>query len=627
MLDKMREGSKGVTSKIILGVIILSFALAGVGGYLGGSNVAVAVKVNDVEISQSAVDQAYKKERSRLQEQYGEQFELLSSSPNFAQQVRMQAMQTLISESLLRQAISEMGLRASDEQIKNEIRSMKEFQVDGKFNNEQYLALLRRANFTPTQFSASLKEDLVRRQLLQVLVGSEFVTEVEVETANRLQSQTRVASILTINPSNFKAEVISKNEIQSYYDANGSQFQSPEQVNLDYVLLDGAELKNNIVVTDADVDTYYDHNQADYKRPERRKVAHILIQGDTEEAKQQAEAILSQLNKGGNFAKLAKEKSQDTFSAKNDGELDWFEKGVMDPAFDDAAFSLTKKSPLSKLVKSKFGYHIIKLVDIQESETLPLSAVKTQVLASIKKEKMGEAYFELQQQLSEVAFESPDSLDESAGAINAQVKNSGYITAQSASGVLANKAVLKIAFDADFRDQGMNSELIELGDNKAIVVRVNSYKEAATKALTDVSTLIENQLKKQKQQDNAKAYVKLIMQKLNSNEDITAELASKNITFSDKLTLMRYAQEQDQQVVQKAFQLAKPSSDMPAYGWTRASTGTFAIIKLFKVIKAEGDVALKPQIENVLSRSSSEATYQALLALLRDNAEITYPAN
>ena len=627
MLDKMREGSKGVTSKIILGVIILSFALAGVGGYLGGSNVAVAVKVNDVEISQASVDQAYKNERSRLQQQYGEQFDLLASSPNFAQQVRMQAMQTLISESLVSQAIAEMGLRASDEQIKSEIRSMKEFQVDGQFNNEQYLALLRRANYTPSQFSQSLKQDLVRRQLMQMLIGSEFVTDVEVEAANRLQSQTRIANILTINPANFKAEAITGDEVTAYYEANSAQFQSQEQVNLDYVLLDGSALKDHIVVTDADIETYYDHNVADYKRSERRKVAHILIQGDTAEAKKQAETILSQLNSGADFAKLAKEKSQDSFSAKNNGELDWFEKGVMDPTFDEAAFALTKASPLSAIVKSQFGFHIIKLVDIQKSETLPLSDVKAQVVASVEKEKMGEAYYELQQQLSEVAFESPDSLDESAGAINAQVQHSGYITAQSATGVLANKAVQQIAFSADFRDQGMNSDLIELGENKAIVIRINDYKPAATKALADVSASIESQLKQQKLQDNAKAYVEALMAKLNKAEDISAELAMQNVEFSADLTLTRFTQARDQQVIQKAFQLAKPINETPTYGWTRASTGTFAIIKLSKVIEAEGDAAMKPQIENILSRSSSEATYQALVQLLRDNAEIKYPAN
>ncbi|MFT7423010.1 MAG: peptidyl-prolyl cis-trans isomerase D [Psychromonas sp.] len=136
MLDKMREGAQGATAKIIIVVIILSFALAGVSSYLGGSGISVAVNVNGEEISKATVDQAYQNERSRLEQQYGEQFELLASTPNFNQKIRQQAMQTVISERLLTQAIKDMGLRIGDEQVKQEIRKMAEFQIDGNFNNE-----------------------------------------------------------------------------------------------------------------------------------------------------------------------------------------------------------------------------------------------------------------------------------------------------------------------------------------------------------------------------------------------------------------------------------------------------------------------------------------------------------
>ena len=630
MLDKMREGSQGLAAKIILSVIIFSFALAGVGGYLGGGSTSVAVIVNDQEISQASVEQAYKNERASLQQQYGEQFDILAANPNFAQQVRAQATQKLISDTLIAQAISEMGLRVGDEQVKDEIRKMTEFQVNGKFDNEHYLSLLRRASYTPAQFSATLKENLARRQLLQMLVGSEFVLPEEIASVEQLQAQQRIAKVLTVTSASFEdGQQISDADIRAYYDDNKQFFQYPEQVSADYVLLDGATLAEQISINQTDIETYYDYHQSDFQRAERRKVAHILVQGDSEQAQQKAAAILAELNKGADFGQLAAEKSDDTFSAKNKGELDWFERGVMDPAFDDAAFALTKDAPVSELVKSQFGYHIIKLVDIEESQTVAFADVETQVKEALQKEKMEELYYDLQQQLGEVAFESPDNLDEAAGVINGQVQHTELFAAEQVPEILNNKTVLQTLFNIDFREEGLNSDVIELSENKAVVVRVNEYKAAATQPLAEVSDLIASQLTTERAHAQAQAFVKSITAKLNAQESIESLLAEKNIEFSDELTFTRYSRDHDYQVVEKVFKLAKPAADQVIRDWVATSGGDFAVIELSKVVDAQSDGAdseAKAQLEQILTRSTSEATYQAFVAQLMANADIEYPA-
>lgn len=631
MLDRMREGSQGIAAKIVLTVIILSFALAGVSGYLGGGSASVAVMVNDKEISKASVEQAYKNERARLQQQYGEQFDILASNPNFAKQVRAQATQTLISDSLIAQAISEMGLRIGDEQVKNEIRKMPEFQVEGKFNNEQYLSLLRRASYSPAQFSTALKHDLARRQLLQMLLGSEFVLPEEVASANQLQAQKRIAKVLKVSAANFESAIqVNADEIKAYYDKNEKLFQYPEQVSVDYVLLDGEALKSQIRLSDAEIESYYESHKSDYQRAESRKVAHILVQGETDVSKNKAAAILSELEDGADFAQLAKEKSEDVFSAKNSGELDWFERGVMEPEFDQAAFALNKEAPLSSLVKSQFGYHIIKLVDVKESQTLPLAQVQQQVENALQKEKTNELYDELQQNLSEVAFESPDNLEEAAGVLDSDVQHTLLFSAQDAPEILANKAVLRTLFDADFREEGMNSEVIELADNKAIVVRINEYKMASTQPLSEVSESIVTQLKVELAREEAKAFIESLATKLNENQSIEQELADKNINFSDEITFDRYSRNFDYQVVSKVFKLAKPAEQQVTRDWVATSTGDYALIELSQVVEVDStlvDNAISGQIATMLTRSNSEATYQALIAQLMENAEIKYLAN
>ncbi|HEY7864518.1 MAG TPA: SurA N-terminal domain-containing protein [Psychromonas sp.] len=630
MLDKMREGAQGATAKIIIVVIILSFALAGVSSYLGGSNVDVAVVVNGEEISKATVEQAYQNERARLEQQYGEQFELLAATPDFNQQIRQQALQTVISERLLTQAINDMGLRIGDEQVKQEMRSMPEFQVDGNFNNEQYLSLLRRASYTPAQFSESVKQDLARRQLLTMVLGSEFSLPMEVDQANRLQAQKRVARVLTVNTDDFaNTDPISEQEIATYYENNSQLFQTAEQVSVDYVVLDGSLLADEVTVSNDELENYYDLHASDYQRSEKRKVAHILLLGDTEVAKEKAQAILSKLEKGADFTQLVAENSEDSYSAKNNGELDWFERGVMDPAFDDAAFQLSLEEPLSGVVKSQFGYHIIKLVDIQESKTLPLSEVTAQVEHAAKQEKMTDLYYELQQRLSEVAFEMPDNLDAAAKVVGGDVQHTELFSAAEAPEPLADNAVLKVVFDSGFREDRMNSDLIELSENKAIVVHINSYQGAALKPLADVSEQITEQLQAEKAHKNTEAFVKSLMVKLKAQEPIEKLLTEKKLAFSEPLTFTRDAPELDYRVVQAVFKLAKPTVQQATYDWVTTTAGDYALIELKSVHELAPELRNGDDIQKIeqrLQRLFSESTYQALTMALMANAEIKYPA-
>lgn len=628
MLERMREGSQGIVAKSILVVIILSFALAGVSSYLGTSSVNAVVTVNGEEISQQSVEQAYQNERVRLQQQYGEQFDLIASNPNFAQQVRSQATQTLVTERLIAQAVKDMGLRVGDEQVKNAIRRMPEFQVDGKFNNDRYLSLLRNNSLTPAIFSANFKRDLVRMQLLEALVGSEFVLPFEVEQVNQLQGQKRIAKILTVKSDNFNyAESVSEDEIKTYYANNTAFFQEPEQVSVEYILLDSAQLLPLVQATDKDIQSYYEQHKAEYQRAERRKVAHIFIQGDSVEAQNKAEAILADITAGADFAELAKTQSEDVYSAKSEGELDWFERGVMDPAFDESAFLLTKEAPVSAVVKSEFGFHIIKLIDVQESKTLPLSDVKSQVEIALQQEKVKETYDDLYQRLSEVAFESPDSLEEAAAVTELNVQTTDMFSANSAPSILSDRAILNLVFNENFRSDGLNSEIIELNDSQAIVVRVHEHKMAETKPLVDVSEQITLQLEDQKAAKAAKVFVESLMTQLASGESVESELVAKNIAFSSALTLARYSRDYDSKVIQKLFQLAKPEAGKVTRGYVVTTQGDYAVIELSDVIALDPSVENKEitvQLTTMLDRGVADATYQALVTYLLSEADISY---
>ena len=630
MLERMREGSQGVVAKSILVVIILSFALAGVSGYLGTTSENAVVTINGEAITQQSVDQAYQNERANLQQQYGEQFDLIASNPNFVQQIRAQATQTLITERLIAQTVEEMGLRVGDEQVKDAIRNMPEFQVDGQFDNDLYLSLLRNNNLSPSQFSSNFKRDLVRIQLLQSLVGSEFVLPLEIEQASRLQGQKRVARILNIRSDDFaKDATVSKDEINAFYTENSQLFQSPEQVSVDYILLDAEGLANDIIINDQDIQNYYDQHESDYQSEERRKVAHIMVQGTDSEAKKKAQELLAELNAGADFAQLAKAKSEDAFSAENNGELDWLERGVMDPAFDETAFALTTASPISSVVESAFGFHIIKLLDVEDQKVTPLAAVKAEVETTLRNDRVREVYDDLYQRLSEVAFESPDNLDEASAEVGIKVVSTDFFSADEAPSVLDNRLVLNQVFDQTFLNEGLNSEMIELSDLKSIVVHVKDYKAEATKPLAEVSEQIQQQLEEQKSAVAAREFVESLIVKLNAGESVNDELSDKKVAFTSNITVERYSRDQDGQVIQRLFQLPKPKSNEIVRDYVVTAQGDFAVIELSKVIELDTnkvDDAAKTQLSTILERSTSEESYQALVTYLLSNADIKYAA-
>ncbi len=627
MLDKFRENSQGIAAKIVLGVVILSFALAGVGGYLGRTTEVAAAVVNGDEISRQALESAYQNERSRMESQYGETFAALASDPNYIQQIRTSVLQRLVAERLTDQAIADLGLRVGDQQIIENIQSTPQFQRDGKFDNDTYLAVLRQAGYQPTQYRDSLRQDLSRQQLVTAYVGSEVSLPNEVNALHRLQNQERLVKTLTVPVSKFVADIeVTDEELQTYYDSNLLQFQSAEKVSVDYVELDAVKLAEKIQLTDEDVKAYYDSHQDNYKRAERRRVAHILVQDEDKAAE-----LLKQLTEGADFVELAKTNSEDTFSGENGGDLGWFEKGVMDPAFEEAAYVLAAKDDLSNVVKSEFGYHVIKLLDVEQSEAAPFDDVKEEIARTLKQDKAMAQFYEEHQQLSELAFEVPDSLDEAADAIGAQVKHSELFSKATASGILANAQVIRQAFSLDLREEQVNSDVIEITPEHIVVLRVNKYEPQSTLPREQVAEEIKAKLVNDKAAIKVDEYVVNLIAELNESKDISAELAKYELAFGEEQTLSRMQPADNAEILRAAFTMVKPGEGQVSRQKVALNSGDIALVELNGVVDITADKApeeaVQQQLATLVERSYSEADYKALISLLTSKAEISYPTN
>ncbi|QSX34901.1 SurA N-terminal domain-containing protein [Shewanella avicenniae] len=617
MLDKMRDGAQSAVAKVILVLVILSFAFAGVSSYLGRSTQVPAATVNGEEISKAELEQAYQSEKNRLQQQLGDMFDTLSANDAYLNNVKQGVLQRLVAQRLVDQAAKELGLRVSDEQIKDAIRNEAAFQTAGSFDNDRYLAILRQMGYTTSSFREVMRADMTRNQLITALVSTDFALKGESDALAKLQAQTRDIRYTTVASAPFLADVsVTDDEVTKYYEDNKLQFQHPEMVSLDYVELSAATLAQSFDVSDADAKAYYDEHLADYQTNEKREVAHILFDASAgdDAAKAKAEAVLQQLKGGADFAALAKTESQDTLSGQKGGELGWYEAGVMDPAFDTAMFALNK-GEISDVVKTPYGYHIIKLLDVQPSAAAPFDTVKAQILQKLKMDQAVNEFYSLQQKLADTSYEVPDTLDEAAKAVGATVKSTELFSQVNAPAPFNAPEVLKAAFSTDVLS-GMNSNVLEIADNDVMVIRVKQHQDAGLKAFDEVKQDIVTLLKQQKAKALAQA---------KADETLEAvKAANSSVELQSQTNLARNAANVDAAVVAQAFKMAPVAEGVSAQV-VETSTG-YAVVVLDKVsTPAVAPTELSTAIQQNLISQNSELAYRALIELLKSKAEVTYP--
>jgi peptidyl-prolyl cis-trans isomerase D len=614
MMDRLREGVNSIAVKIILGLIILSFVFAGVGSYIVGGTNNAAAKVGNTDIPRGEFEMAYQNERNRMQAQLGDYFSQMLADPAYVESFRKSVLDRMINDVLLDQQAEALGLRISDEQVRSMILEMTQFQSNGQFDQEIYQASLRRAGFSPDTFAEYMRRELVREQLLNALQTSEFTLPGEVQVQGELFTQTRDIRTVAIDFEEFAKNVeLTDEEIQDYYKANQDNFTRPEQAKVAYIELSAEALKTQIEVSDEEVQKYYDEHLDKYSSEEQRRVAHILVEGD-DEAK--AQAILDELNNGAEFATLAEEKSDDFGSAEIGGDLGWIERDVMDPAFEEAAFALENVGDVSELVKSDFGYHIIKLEELKDSVAKPFADVAAEIKQELVDQKAVDKFYELQNELERVAFEYPDSLDDASKAVDQEVKTTGFVSQADAPEVLRNPAVMQAILSPEVKEDGLNSEAIEVAPEHIVVVRVEEARPETVLPLDEVRDQVVTELSRVKGEQGALELGTKVVAAL--KEGKTEVLAENNLAFGEKETVDRRSP-----FAQTVFAMAKPVEGKPVYAQSKDLEGNVVIIEL-DAVNSELDSALEDQVAMQMERSSSQQDLSSVLAVLRANTDIEY---
>ena len=633
MARTLHEKFSGPFVKVVLGIIGVIFGgFFGIQQYFNPRSETYVATVNGHEISQDEFRERYNNYRAQMQRMMGAQFDAQAFD---TPERKRELLDQLINEQLLLQANDKLGAVVPVSVVRDEIMGIPAFQADGKFSADQYRMLLAAQRKSPEEFEQSVSQDIALRQLTGQVALSSLVTDSDVNAYLRLRDQTRDFWFVKL-PKPDVGTPIAEADIAAYYKAHGSDFMTPEEVSLDYVELDAAKMQGDVKPDDAALKQMYDAQKSKFVSAEQREASHILIAvGKNADAAAQkaalakAEAIEKELKAGKDFATLAKADSDDLGSKAQGGDLGWLEKGVTDPAFEAALFSM-KKGDVSDPVKSEDGYHIIWLRDVHAQAVRSFDEVKAELAKKYVDEQREHQYSDISGKLTDAIYQDPTSLAPAAKTLGLTVQKTALFSRNGGAGIAANPAVVKAAFSNSVLAEGNSSDPIELGTDHIVVVRVDQHVKPEPKPLDAVREQIRATLVQQQVAKAAKERAETLLARLQKGEALDKVAAEIKLAPVEEKGIGRNAANLEKPLIDAVFALPLPAPGKSEPGMVALHDDVYALFQLDAV--KDGDPSkLDPRTrEAALNQLRQGLGYEAVSGFidsLRKAAKIEIAEN
>lgn len=630
MLQQMRNLLGGWPAKIIFGLLVFVFSFFGIEGYFQAQNETWIAKVDGHEISQQDFTNALNNARQQQLAQAGSNADASEfDKPAFKQKVLDQ----LINRQLLLNLNGKLGVVVPDSAVRAQIAQVPQFQVDGRFNADAYVATLAASNQTPQQYQDEVRDSLAPGQLAAPVANTAFATDAEVDAYLKLRTQTRDFKYVELAEPPAPDTQVSDADIAAWYKSHTQDFMTPEEVSVHYIELDAANMKVDAATDEASLKERYQKEKSRFTLPEQREAAHILIKVPPNATPAQQKAALAQAEKvdklakapGADFAKLAEQYSDDLGSKNQGGDLGWLQKGDTDPAFENALFSM-QKGQISDPVLSPEGYHIIDLKDIRSGQVKPFSEVRDQLAAEAEKEARDTQYSDVAGKLTDLSYQDPTSLAPAAKALGLTVQTTPLFTREGgSSGITANKAVVKAAFSDQVLTQGNSSDPIDLGPNHIVIIHVADHQPTKPKPLAEVSDTIRKDILQARAEAAAKKRADSLLAQLQKSGDLDAVAKSAGAEVKQASAVERDSKAYDPQLLKAVFAMPQPAKDQGSQDLVPLSQGRYALVVLnavhpgvaSNVPKQEQEI-LREQMAQVIGSQDIDG----LLAALRAHAKI-----
>jgi peptidyl-prolyl cis-trans isomerase D len=629
MFDFVRNNTK-IMMGILFLLIIPSFVLFGLEGYSRFNDKgAVVAKVNGNKINQTDWDAAHKREVDRIR----------ASMPNIdaklfdTAEAKYATLERLVRDQVITAAAQKLQLVASDTRLARELQQSPVIAAlrtaDGKLDMERYKQLAASQGMTPEMFEMQVRADLSNRQVIQGVQASAYATSAQTQTAMNAFMQRREVQILNFPAADYLGKVsVSDADLQAYYDKNKDKYQSAESADIEYIVLDIESLRQSITLNEQDLKSYYEQNLQRLSSKEERRASHILItaakdspEAEKKIARAKAEELLKLVKaKPASFADVARKNSQDPGSAVKGGDLDFFGRGAMVKAFEDAAFSM-KKSDISDLVESEFGYHIIQLTDIKAAKAQSFESLRPSLEADLKKQQAQRKYAELAETFSNTVYEQSDSLKPVADKLKLNIQKANQVARQATQpqGVLSHPGLLQAIFSEASLQKQRNTEAIEVAPSTLVSARVVKHQPAATLPLVEVKEFVKRALTQEKAAELAKAQGE---QRLSA---LKASTGADNLP--NAIVISREKTQRQLPKVVDAVLRADPNK-LPSVSGVDLGLQGFAVLRVTKILPPEAEnKELMLQAQQQFTQLWGTAETQAYISQLKSmmKAEILVP--
>ena len=615
MLDSFRTNMRSFALGIVI-VIGFIFAFSGTGTmFVSGNSGDAAVVVGGEIIREIDVLRSISRQKQRiLSENEGLDPSVLDDSL-----IRPSAVEQLISRQLLVQASGDRRMTVSPREVDQYILDIESFQTDGVFDQDLYKFAILNQGYTSADFKQQVKNDMLIQQLVQGLTDTAFTTDGELAALAAVTEQQRNYYYLTVPADEISSSItLSEAQVNEFYEVNKASYQTEPKVSVDYIELSSDLLADPTLITEDLVAARFEEEILSRDMAESRQAAHILLEDPADEL---VAEIQAKLDDGQDFARLASEYSVDFGSAETGGDLGYTSGDTFPEEFEKALKSLSIGS-VSNPVKTDSGTHFIKLLDIQQ-QSFVLAEETPRITRDLMLEATTDTLVAKLELLKELSFNA-ESLAEVAEDVGLEMVTSEAFTQAGGEGIAAIPSVIRAAFSTEVVEDKFASEVIDLGNDRYVVVKLNEYYEARQQELTEVRDLLETTYTQQLVEETLADKGASLAARVGAGETIEVVAKSEGLDWQVGMSMTRRSRDVNSEINAKIFSLPVPADDGSVQTFS-TSSGDLIVSSLINV--TPGDVSAlsseeKASLASATLSINGNRDIQAFEAIVRADTEI-----
>ena len=628
MLQLIRDNATGWIAWGIVILICIPFALWGIHQYVTPQGSAAVATVEGTEIGYYDFQRSYARRRQEIQAAFGAGF----ADTFDDDRLRREVLERMIDSEVVIDSGVTAGMRVGDALLASSIQSQDAFRSGDAFSQGVYESWLRTQGYSPGGFEESFRRSILEQQIVLGISGSDFVSENGLRDAARIRLQKRTFSLLTLPAADFESPEPTESGIAAHFERHRAEYFSPERLRLRYLEISMSAIADGVKADDEELRALFGAERESFVTPEKREVSHILVsvgsgagEEAVEEARARAAGFRERIVAGESFEDVAGEHSDDPGSASAGGALGFIEHGIMDPAFEEAAFALVPDE-VSDPVRSNFGWHLIKVTSVQEAQESTFEEVRDEVLAQYQSREAERIYVERVETLANVAYEHPESLESAARELELPIRETGYVTRDGDPDdpIASQPAVVAAAFSSDVLGEGNNSEPIEFEPGHVVVVRAFDHEPRRPLELDEARAEVIDALRADAVRAAVAARGRELLASLRGGRGPDEVAADAGVEWSRFEDAGRFDDGISEHLLDVVFRMPRPGGDARFDGLID-DAGDFVIVSLSRV--DDGDVSAlsdeeREDLRRALEADLGRTAYDAFVRVRRGSADV-----